>query len=96
MSKSSKILIILLTFLLVFVFPCFAKNKRENSLIELSPIIGGSPPNRKIFRIIDKQSDVICYIYEHWGGAGSGISCVPLKDTKLFSKKNFFFKKQKK
>lgn len=38
-----------------------------------------------VTRFVDKEAGVVCWKY-YLGGAGGGISCLPLKDTKLGDK----------
>ena len=41
--------------------------------------------NQGVYRVIDDYAGVVCYVYSGMGEE-SGIDCMPLADTKLYSK----------
>lgn len=55
------------------------ENTNSISIDDVEPLTVGIPPNGRIYRYIDNEANVVCWIYSYRGG----IFCLPLSETTL-------------
>jgi len=78
-----RVKILVLVVALLLLGACVSKPSNSGSLEGLStPVaITNGPGGSQIYRHVDPEWNVVCYVVRSQAGASYGISCVPLSQT---------------